>query len=182
MESKWNRKQETASTLRTSLMEDTPLVILGFLSIAHILGAVLLGSAIRGFWKAIQGQEEPIFGHLFFLFFGGLFGCFPLAFGLQANIPLWVLGGQLSILSITFIVTVLFGQAVLRWTRSLLNINTGLLILGGIFIIAGLFGSYVMFDAGEGFPLSLIFGGVFILIGFGICLLGLINLFRNFSS
>lgn len=158
------------------------LVILGFLSIVHILGAVLLGSAIRGFWKAIQGQDEPILGYLFFLFLGGLFGCSPLAFGLQADIPLWVLGSQLSILIMALIVSVLFQQGLLKWTRLLFNINIGLLVLGGIFVLAGAFGSYMMFNTGEGLQLSLIFGGVFILIGFGIGLLGLINMFRNFSS
>jgi len=163
-------------------MEDRLIILLGFLLIFHIFGAATLGSAVRGLWKAAQGEAEAVFGHLFFLIFGGLFACFPLAFGLQAGQPEWILGLQISVVSLTFTIAVLFGRATWRGLRALLNINTGLIILGGGFISAGFFGGAMMIREGLGFLLSLLFGSVFVAIGLGIIILGLSNLFKNLSS
>ncbi len=163
-------------------MEDMSLYLLGFLSLFHILGAAAMGSAVRGIWRVIGGQEESVFGYLFFLIFGGMFGCFPLAFGLQGDVPLWVFQGQLLILGITFLTAAFLGPTLLSWLRSLFNINTGLIILGLAFITAGLFGGYMMLNQGEEVTPSLMVGIIFGLIGVGIILLGIINLFRNRSS
>jgi len=141
-----------------------------------------MGSAVRGIWQIIAGQDESIFGYLFFLAFGVMFGCLPLAFGLQREVPLWVLYGQLLVFGFSFLLAAFYGPGLLRWLQSLLNINTLLIGLGLIFVAAGIFGGYVMINQREGVAQSLAVGIIFGLIGLGIMLLGFINLFRNRAS
>jgi hypothetical protein len=51
---------------------------LGFLSIFHVLGGIALGSTVRGLRNGFNGSK------LFFLVWGSMFGCIPLAIGAQA--------------------------------------------------------------------------------------------------
>ena len=164
-------------------MEDiSTILILSFLAVFHIAGGVALGSAISGFWRAINGEEGSVYGHVFFLLFGILFGCFPLAYGLQATVPLWVLISQVSLLTVTGVITALCGPAVLKAIRRLAHINTALLVLGILFMAAGIFAGYTLLNSGNPLGQSIIVGGVFGLIGFGISLIALINMFRHTSS
>jgi hypothetical protein len=164
-------------------MEDTStILVLSVLAVVHIVGGVALGSATRGFWRAINEEEASVYGHVFFLLFGLLFGCFPLAYGLQATVPLWVLFSQVSLLTLIYAITTFWGPTVLRAIRKLIHINTGLLILGLLFMAAGGFVAYSLLDTGSTLLHSFIFGGVFGLIGFGISLIALINMFRQTSS
>ena len=156
-------------------MEDSIYVFLGFLLIFQILGTIALALAIKGLWNAAQGQPEAVFGHLFFLFFGSLFGCAPLFYGLGYTQTWWFLGAQLFVVSATFIATFFKGEDIVYNFRSLLNINTALVILGSLFIISGLASAVLVFNETNGLLLGLLFGVIFSLIGFGIIVLGVIR-------
>lgn len=171
------------TTIAPEIMEDiSTILILSFLAVFHIAGGIALGSAIRGFWRAINGEKSPVYGHVFFLLFGILFGCFPLAYGLQATVPLWVLISQVSLLALTCAITALCGAAALKAIRRLAHINTALLILGILFMAAGIYVGYSLLNSGNPLGQSIIVGGVFGLIGFGISLIAFINMFRHSSS
>lgn len=156
-------------------MEGRDFYLLGFLLIFHILGAIALANATRGLWKAAQGEPEPVFGHLFFLFFGGLFGCSPLYYGLRYAFNWWFLTTQLAAVLTTFLVTLFVGREILYGVRSVLNINTGVVVVGGLFVIAGLVSAVLVFTERNGLILSLLFGGTFSIIGAGIIILGVIR-------
>jgi hypothetical protein len=156
--------------------------VLGFLIVFHIMGAIALGASIRGLWRAIDGDAEGLFGHLFFLIFGGLFSCAPFVYGLSAFDPVPILTVQLSVVIVVFIISLFLGPAIVRITTGLFNINGGLVLLGLLFIGGGLFAGFSMVNQGEPLLTGLIAGAVFGLIGLGIALLGLGNYFRNRDS
>jgi hypothetical protein len=158
-------------------MENTSF-LLGFLSIFHIAGAIALGIAARGIWQLATGEGGSIGSSIFLVIWGGLFGCLPLAFGLDETAPDWLLPAQLLIWGTVFVITVFFGQKVLEWARPLFTVGTGLIVFGGIFILGGLFGGYLALGQGE-ILTALIIGGVFGIIGGVIFVLGLVNLFKG---
>lgn len=163
-------------------MDPTSIVLLSFLAVFHILGAASLGNAIRGFWRAIHDETEGIFGYVFLSLFGVLFGCFPLAYGLQATTPLWVLISQVAIIVLTFILATFFWPAILKTLRVIFHLNTGLIMLGIIFIAAGIYGGVSVRNGGGNLIQVFLLGGIFSLIGLGILFLGIINFFRHRSS
>lgn len=162
-------------------MEDNPLVWLGFLSIFHIIGGIALGSSVRGIRQLIRGEGGSLSNSLFFIVWGGMFGCMPLAFGFDPAIPFWVLAAQVLILAAAFIITAIFGRTALNWLKPVFNVFTGLMAFGGIFMAAGLLGAYATLKEGE-LATALILGLVFGIIGLGIFILGLAGLFKNASA
>ncbi|MEM7028096.1 MAG: hypothetical protein AAF629_00785 [Chloroflexota bacterium] len=153
-------------------MEDSVYYLLRFLLIFHILGTIALANAVKGLWNAAQGESEAVFGHLFFLFFGCLFGCSPLYYGLRFTQTWWFLTIQLSVVIITFLATLFRGDEIWYNFRSLFNLNTALVLLGSLFIITGLYSAVLVFNDPNGILLGLILGGTFNLIGIGIIVLG----------
>jgi len=163
-------------------MDPTSIVLLSFLAVFHILGAVSLGYAIRGFWRAISDQTEGVFGYIFLSLFGILFGCFPLAYGLQVTTPLWILISQVIIIILALIIATFFWPAILKMLRIIFHFNTGLMVVGIVFIAAGIFGAMVVRTDGGDLGQIVLLGGIFSLIGLGILFLGIINFFRHHSS
>jgi len=161
-------------------MDDNPLWILGFLSLFHIIGGIALGNAVRNIWRAIrnQGENTSWGGSIFFVVWGSMFGCMPFVFGLDPALPNWFLPAQLLIWGTPFILSAVFGRAILDWASPLFNVGTGLMAFGGIFMFAGLLAGYFTFSDGELFQ-AMLLGGIFGVIGLGIFILGLANLFKN---
>ncbi len=163
-------------------MDENPLFTLGFLSLFHIIGGIALGSAIRGIWRNVRSRGEGAWmPSIFFVVWGSMFGCMPFAFGFDPTLPAWFLPAQLLIWGAPFILATFFGRAVLDWAGPLFNIGTGLIVFGGIFMIAGLLGGYMIFSDGELFQ-AMLLGGIFGVIGLSIFILGLANLFKNARS
>lgn len=163
-------------------MDTTSIVLLSFLAVFHILGAASLGYAVRGFWRAIHDETERVFGYVFLSLFGVLFGCFPLAYGLRATTPVWVLFSQVGLVVLIFVLATFFWEAILRLGRLIFHLNTGLMVLGIIFISAGIYGGITVRNDGGDLGQTLLLGGIFGLIGLGILFLGIINFFRQHSS
>ncbi len=159
-------------------MEDNPIFLLAFLSVFHVAGAIALGVAIRGIWKTIQGEGGGIVQSILFVIWGSMFGCMPFGFGLDPTLPIWMLPAQIFIWSTTFLITVFLGRRVLDWTKPLLNVHTGLIVFGGIFMLSGMFGGYAAFNQGE-VKTALLMGGVFGVIGAGIFLMGIVGLLKQ---
>ncbi len=105
----------------------------------------------------------------------------PLTFGFEPTIPNWVLIAQVLILVAAVVITAIWGRTALDWLKPVFNVFTGLLVLGGIFMIAGLLGAYTTLKGGD-LSTALILGLVFGIIGLGIFILGLAGLFKNVST
>jgi len=139
------------------------IVLLAFLSLFHIVGGLVFGTTLRGFSRRITARSVFLLG--WSLFFGGT----PLFMYLQSDCPWWVPATQ---------VVVLFGSVVLGFV--LKDSLQGLLqqghivsmILGGVFMIAGA-GLVASRIVAEDFPLGLLMGSIFFLVGLAIFVLGL---------
>lgn len=163
-------------------MEVSPLLLLAFLSTFHIIGAIALGSAARGIWSVIQEEGGSIGNSVFFIIWGSMFAFVPLVVAVQdPTIPGWVLLAQLLIVVLTFLISAIFGRRALNWFKPIINIHTGLMLLGGIFMAGGLFAGYTIFNGGE-LLTALIISLVFGLIGLAIFVLGLLGLTKNTLS
>jgi len=163
-------------------MEENPLFLLAFVSLFHIIGAAAVGTAVRNIWLAVRGEGGAIFSSIFFLIWGSLFGCGPLAFGLEPGQPAWLLPAQIAIWGTAFSIAALFGRSALEWVRPLLSIQTGLIVLGGIFMLAGVIAGSVALKSESGLLEALLMGAVFGMIGFGIFLLGLVQLLKKLRA
>ena len=138
------------------------LVLLAFLSLFHIVGGVVFGSSLRSLSRRITGRS--VFLLVWSLFFGGV----PLLMYLQSDWPWWVHATR---------AVVLIGSAVLGFF--LKDSLQGLLqqghivtmILGGVFMTTGT-GLVASRIVAEGFPLGLLMGSIFFLVGLGIFVLG----------
>lgn len=108
---------------------ETPLGLLGFLSIFHIIGGIALGSTFNRIVrdKRIGGQS------IFFIVWGGMFGCMPLTMGSQAA-P-WVLAAQIGILALAIIIPFALGGTLGEGFRQQ-GVQT--VLFGGVFLVVGM--------------------------------------------
>ena len=161
---------------------DSPLSLLGFLSIFHVIGAVALANGLRGVWHWHSSKERGLGNALFFIVWGAMFGCMPLAFGLgmvtdqEMGTPL-VLLGQAIVWGMTFLIALFFWDDVIDWLRPFLHPTTFLVGFGGIFMLVGaVTASFVIRDD---LLFGLTFGGIFLLVGGIIFALGIWNLLKE---
>jgi hypothetical protein len=161
---------------------DNPLVLLGFLSIFHVIGAVALANGLRGMWNWLRNKERGLGSVMFFVVWGAMFGCMPFAFGVglatdkEVGTPLLLLG-EAVVWGIAFLSATLFWDEVLDWLRPFLHPNIFLVGFGGIFMLVGAAAaSFVIRDD----PLfGLLFGGIFMLVGGIVFALGVWNLLKE---
>jgi len=138
------------------------MALLAFLCLFHIVGGVVFGTTLRGLSRRINGRS--VFLLVWSLFFGGA----PLLMFLQSDWPWWVHATRAA---------VLLGSAVLGFF--LKDSLQGLLqqghvvtmILGGVFMTAGA-GLVASRIVAEEFPLGLLMGSIFFLVGLGIFVIG----------
>ena len=62
---------------------DSPLAMLGFLSIFNVIGAVALANGLRGVWSGLHDKGRGGCRSLFFVVWGAMFGCLPFGLGLE---------------------------------------------------------------------------------------------------
>lgn len=160
---------------------DNLLVMLGFLSIFHIIGAVALAYGLRGVWSWLRGKERYAGSALFFVLWGAGFGCMPFAFGLglaadkEGGTPL-VLLGEGIIWGSVFLIALLAWDEVLDWLRPFLHVDFFLIAFGGIFMMVGAgAGSFIIRDD---LLMGLLFGGIFVLVGGLLLAIGVRNLLK----
>ncbi len=158
---------------------NNPFVMLAFLSLFHIIGAIAVGSALRNIWRVIRtGEPFGTFRFVFFVLWGSLFGCIPFGSGLDPELPSWFLGAQVLIWAIPFFAALLLGRAAIDWAKPLMNIKVGLMIFGGIFMLSGILGGWATFKNGEvggAVIITLIFGAM----GAVIFLMGFLKLLKK---
>lgn len=161
---------------------DSPLVLLGFLSIFHVIGAVALANGLRAIWNWLRNKERGLGNAVFFVVWGAMFGCMPFAFGLglaadkEVGTPLVLLGEAIG-WGTAFLIALLFWDEVVDWLRPFLHPNMFLVGFGGIFMLVGAaVGSFMIRDD---ILFGLLFGGIFMLVGGVIFALGIWNLLKE---
>jgi len=161
---------------------DSPLALLGFLSIFHVIGALAMASGLRGVWYWLRDRERGPGNAVFFIVWGAGFGCLPFAFGLglesdkETGTPL-VLLGQVIIWGVVFLVALLFWDEAVDWIRPFLDTNVFLVGFGGIFMLVGaVVASLIIRDE---LLFGLLFGSIFMLVGGLIFALGVRNLLKE---
>jgi len=146
---------------------DSPLVMLGFLSIFHVIGAVVLANGLRGVWSGLRDKGRGVWSALFSVVWGAMFGCMPFGLGLElateeGGTPL-VLLGEALIWGSVFLVALLAWAAALDWRRPLLHRDMWRRLVGGSFMVVGTWVGSLMAKDGQMFGLLL--GGIFALVG-----------------
>ena len=161
---------------------DNLLVLLGFLSIFHVIGAAALANGLRGVWESVRADDRRAWNAFFFVVWGAMFGCMPFAFGLglasdRETGTSVVLLGETIVWGIAFLVALLFWDDVIHWLRPFLHPTTFLVGFGGIFMLVGaVTASFVVRDD---LLFGLTFGGIFMLVGGIIFALGIWNLLKE---
>jgi len=161
---------------------DSPLALLGFLSIFHVIGAVALANGLRGIWNWLREKERGLGNAVFLVAWGAMFGCMPFAFGLglatdDERGTSMILLGQAIVWGVSFLAALLLWNDVVDWLQPFLDTNIFLVGFGGIFMLVGAAaGSFIVRDD---LPFGLLFGGIFFLVGGLIFALGVWNLFKE---
>ena len=146
---------------------DDPLVTLGFLSIFHVVGAVVLAIGLRTVWKGLHNKGQGIVSALYLVLWGALFGCMPFAFGVElatkeSGTPL-VLFGEAAIWGSVFLTALLAWDAIMDWLRPFLDTDMFLVAFGGLFMIVGT--GAASFIVRDDLRTGLLIGGLFTLVG-----------------
>ena len=120
---------------------DSPWFLLGFLSLFHIIGGVVIGSTLK---KMRQDGLSGLKNSGCLLIWGVMFGGIPLAFGLGQYAEfgiIWFFPAQLAVFAGAILITFLFGT----YIRSILNQKSiRWMGFGGFFFISGGFAAYVL--------------------------------------
>ncbi len=142
-------------------------MILGFLSVFHVIGAVMLANGLRRVWSGLRGKRRWVWNAFFSAVWGAMFGCLPFGLGLELATEeggtSLVLLGEALIWGSVFLVALLAWDAVLDWLRPFLHKDMWLMVLGGSFMVAGTWVGSSM--ARDGQVLGLLLGGIFALVG-----------------
>jgi hypothetical protein len=147
-----------------------PIVLLGFMSLFHIVGGAVLGSTLR---TIVTDWPKFNFQRVFALVWASLFGCMPLVFGLDQ--PAWFLPTQVAVLGTTTAFTAL----ALNWLREMAaDKNIATTFLGGVFVVAGI-GTGALLVGQGAWLLALLFGGLFTLGGAAAMVSGLRGLWTG---
>jgi hypothetical protein len=163
-------------------MLNSPLFLLGFLSIFHIIGGIALGNALNNLWLKLRGQRASMGNGCFFLLWGGGFAFMPLAFGSGEEIPAWFLPMQLLIIVTAMLVGALWQSTLQEWAAPLFNLNVGLMLFGSVFMGFGMLFGFLFTQDAEDALLGWLFIGIFGLVGLGIFLFGLFGILKSFRS
>ena len=148
-----------------------PIVALVFVSIFHIIGGVAVGSTLRGLRNGFPC------GKIFILIWGALFGCMPLAIGVETFTKtgaIYLLGIEILVLASAILGAALIPDWILE---SFSSVDLFPLGFGGLFLLVGLIvgGFSLKTDPLFGLVFGCIFGGV----GAVVFILGLRSLLQR---
>ena len=137
---------------------DSPLFLLGFMSLFHIIGGSVIGSTLKKMRQAGAANGGCL------LIWGVMFGGIPLAFGaaeLAQSGVVWMLPAQLLIFLGSIVITFLFGSSL----KDMLNQESiKFMAAGGFFLVGGILAATILMHEEEGL-MSGIFG--FLICGAG---------------
>jgi hypothetical protein len=158
---------------------DNPWLLFAFLSLFHIIGAAVLASALRTFWRGLHEGVvhgcQVVFTTIWAAMFGGIPFIFGIGFASDSGTPLFVLA-QVAVWGGTFL-AVLLAEDVLKETlQSFLHQEMALMLVGSPFLLGGL--SMIVFARGEEQLGTRLTGGISMLVGGVIFTLGLLRLLK----
>lgn len=141
---------------------DSPIIILAFLSLFHVLGGGAIGMAFRDIRLGNKGCRDSFF----FIVWGSMFGGIPLFFGISAPTLFPI---QVLILLVSFFATFFFWDQI----KDILG-KTAIMtmIVGGVFFVVGCAAVGFLVKTGDlimAILFGLVFGGlggVLVYIGF----------------
>ncbi len=148
-----------------------PIFVLIFLSIFHIIGGIAVGSTLRGLRHGFPS------GRLFFLIWGTLFGCMPLAIGFETFANADVV--YLFALEMIVLAGAILGAALMPdWMLDAFSSAELLpLAIGGLFLLIGIIVGGVLLKTEP--IVALAFGGIFGGVGALVFFSGLRSLLRH---
>ncbi len=156
---------------------DSPLILFGFLSVFHLVGAATMGSAVRDIWRGLRsshGKKLKLVPKFFLLIWSALFGCMPLILGLQL-VPderrsLFVFG-EIAVWSGAFLVALLARNVAKDFLQAFQQREVTFILVGGIGVLIGA----VVAALGR----RLLWGGLFLVGGMIVMIVGLRRLFQE---
>jgi hypothetical protein len=120
---------------------DSPALLFAFVSLFHIIGAVVLANALRAFWDGLREGSMGGCQVVFLMVWAAMFGGLPFLFGVQfarsEDGTILFLFGEVVVWTAAFLVTLLAHQAVRRALEPFLNQDILLMLLGGGFLLTG---------------------------------------------
>jgi hypothetical protein len=144
---------------------------LGFLSIAHLVGGIAVGSMLRRLRNGFTCHS------LFLLVWGALFGGMPLFIG----VGMFVLHGMPYLVGVevlVFVGAIVAAALIPSWfLESFNSAETVSIAIGGLFMLTGIVVGVLRFKSDAGF--ALVFGGLFGGIGGLAFISGLTSLFKR---
>ena len=160
---------------------DSPWLILGFLSIFHVIGASVLANAVRDLWQDVRERDAQGCRAAFLMIWALMFGCLPFTFGIsfagsEDGTPL-VLAGQIAVWAGTFLTVLLARDAVKRFAAPFLHHETMMMLFGGAFIVVG--AAVAVFLREDEQTAALLTGVTFTVIGSGVFGYGLWKLLKS---
>lgn len=160
---------------------DNPWLLVGFLSIFHVIGASVLANALRELWGGIREKDPRGCRGAFLMVWASIFGCIPFTFGIayagsEVGTPM-VLVGQVAVWMGTFLTVLLARDAVRQLAEPFLHRETMLMLFGGGLIVGGV--AVAAFLRGEGQLAGLMTGVTSVVIGSGVFGYGLWKLFKS---
>jgi len=160
---------------------DNPWLLFVFLSLFHIVGAAVLGNALRGLWRNLREGNLEGCRSAFLVVWGAMFGCLPFAFGIslmsQERGMRLLLLGQILVWTSAFLGVLLAQKALRKALEPFLHQETLLMLFGGVFVVVGV--GVVSFMVREGELGGLLAGGFSTLIGAAVFGYGLWRLLRS---
>jgi len=160
---------------------DNPWLLLGFLSIFHVIGASVLANAVRDLWDDVREKDPQGCRAAFLMIWATMFGCLPFSFGIayagSEDGTATMLAGQVAVWAGTFLGVLLARDAVRRLAEPFLHHETMMMLFGGAFIVVG--AAVAAFLREDGQLPALMTGLTFVLIGGGVFAYGLWKLLKS---
>jgi hypothetical protein len=160
---------------------DSPVLLFGFLSLFHIIGAAVLANALRTFRDGLReggiGGCQVVFTTIWAVMFGGLPFLFGVEFARSEDGTILFLFGEVLVWTAAFLVTLLAQQLVRRALEPFLNQDILLMLFGGGFLLTGVTMMSLLTRVDR--RVGLLTGGIFGFLGAAILGFGLWRLLKS---
>jgi hypothetical protein len=160
---------------------ESPLLLFGFLSLFHIIGAAVLANALRTFRDGLReggtGGCQMVFITIWAVMFGGIPFLFGVQFARSEGGTVLFLFGEVLVWMAAFLVTLLAQQAIRRALEPFLSLEILLMLFGGGFLLTGV--TVMSFVTRVDRRVGLLTGGIFALVGAAIFGFGLWQLLNS---
>jgi hypothetical protein len=160
---------------------ESPLLLFGFLSLFHIIGAAVLANALRAFWDGRREGRTGGCGVVFMTVWAVMFGGLPFLFGVQfartEDGSVLFLFGEMLVWTAAFLVTLLAQQAIRTALEPFLNQDILLMLFGGGFLLTGV--TVMSLLTGVDRRMGFLTGSIFGLVGAAILGFGLWRLLKS---